>query len=175
MSYSIKSKMIRGVFGDKWLLRLERKAFGWHYWSLTTEDEQSLAIDDNGAHINHKYIKWLEFRRCSPYSANILFVLLELIDRIISCIRRICCPFVIPAAVVSIILALAVPEAKDTVLNIDMYIAIAYFGVLMGGTLAVSLLGFLTRKLFCIESRLSKKLIEAGYSGDVSDCRMSGE
>lgn len=175
MRFRINSKTIRGVFGDKWLLRLERKAFGWHYWNLYIEDEQTKVWDENGSHTNHQYIKWLEFRRHSPYSANILFVLLELIDRIISCIRRICCPFVTFAAVISIILVSVLPDAKDAVLNIDMYIAKAYFGVLVGGTLAVSLLGFLTRKLFCIDSRLSQELIEAGYSGDVSDCYMSGE
>lgn len=177
---TIKSQSVRGIFGDKWLLKIEKKAFGWHYWSLTTEDEQALEISNNGkVSISHKYIKWLEFRRHSPYSSNFLFNLLEFIDKIISAIRRILAPFIVPVLVITLIIAAIISSGADIEGNglyiFDAWLAGIYYGGLCGGTLVLSLLGHICKKAFQIEEKLSAELIADGYSGDVSNCRMQGE
>ncbi|MBD5131632.1 MAG: hypothetical protein HDT28_03450 [Clostridiales bacterium] len=172
--HRIESVNIRGVFGDKWLLRLQKKAFGWVYYGTETEDNPYIDANSSGkVELKHKYVDWLEFRRKSPFTGNFLFKLTEVLCNIISFFRRLFCSFIIPAIVICLILA-AVLE-MDQLYNVATYVAIAYFGGLFAPTLILSLLGVLWRKVFKIDKRLKASLLADGYSDDLTDCTMKGE
>lgn len=164
----IRTVNFRGIFGDRWLLKLEKKAFGWHYYGSDVAD--------------HSYIDWLEFRRQNPYSNNVLFVITEFLSKIWSFLRRlalvICTPTVILSLVVTLLdkvvfggsIGISDPAFKFFKLNI-----IGYLVGLVLPTLILSLAGFWLRKIFQIDEKASASLRNDGYDDDLSDCSIDGE
>lgn len=159
----IQSKSWRGIAGDKWLMKLEKKAFGWHFWATENEHEYGYEISADGrsGHTTHKIIQWLEFRRQSPYSHNFLFNLTEWLDKVFSFFRRLFISIGIPILVVALILGIICQvSCSDTSMGnmfflIAKYIAIAY-AVSIGGTLLFAGLGLLWRKVFKIDEKLKE-------------------
>lgn len=159
----IQSRSWRGITGDKWLLKLEKKAFGWHFWSTENEHEYGYQISSDGTsgHTTHKIIQWLEFRRQAPYSHNLLFNLTELLDKVFSFFRRLFISVGIPLLVIALILGVVCTYSCDAAelgnlgFNVAMWTAIAY-AISIGGTLLFCGLGVLWRKVFRIDEKLKE-------------------
>lgn len=174
----IQSKSFRGITGDKWLLKLEKKAFGWHYWSLQNEHEYGYQISSDGTsgHTTHKIIQWLEFRRQSPYSRNFLFNLTEFFGKIFSFFRRLLISIGLPILIISLIAGIALQAGCNEVdmaniaFKISESLAIAY-AASIGGTLIFCGFGLLWRKVFKIDEKL-----KAIYGEDLeSACTFADE
>ncbi|MDE6374099.1 MAG: hypothetical protein K2L72_06320 [Clostridia bacterium] len=157
----IQSKSFRGIAGDKWLLKLEKKAFGWHYWSLQNEHEYGYEISSDGTsgHTTHKIIQWLEFRRQAPYTRNFLFNLTEFFSKIFSFIRRLLIPIGSPILILSLILGIVMlagcneADMANICFTVAKVLAIAYASAI-GGTLIFCGFGLLWRKVFKIDEKL---------------------
>lgn len=174
---SIQSKAFRGVTGDMWLMKLEKKAFGWHFWSSATEDQVGFEINSDGTngHVTHKYIQWLEFRRQAPYSGNILFNLTETLSRIFSFFRRLLISLGMTVLIICLVIGLVFQfgfDSADTaapLFDVAKWLAIAY-AIAAGITFVFAALALLWRKMFKIDDKL-----KAIYGDDLSDCRFYGE
>lgn len=160
----VSYKKVKCVTGDKWLGILEKKAFGWYYWSMETVDDPSLKINDDGRlDPIHHYFKRVEFRRPSPYSNNLLFNLTELLDKIFSSIRRILISIGLPIFVIAIILGIVGTSAcndaslSDMSFSVAEAIAISYICCIVG-TLILSGLGIMWRRVFKIDEKLKAVL-----------------
>lgn len=179
--YRIDTVNIRGVMGDKWLLKLERSAFGWHYYGTETEDQVGYEVTVNSdatratGHETHKYVDWLEFRRLRPFSGNPLFVISELLSRLWSMLRRIVLGIGVPLALIlfAIILldkfACNAESFGEDGLKYIGYVLLGYLIVFVVPTLIFAGLGFLWRKVFRIDERLQEDLRLNGYDDDLSD------
>ena len=176
----IESKSFRGVLGDKWLLKLEKKACGWHFWSQTTEDQVGFEVAATSSgkvygKETHKYIQWLEFRRQSPYTSNFLFKLNETLNKIFSFFRRLLISIGVPVMILALIGGLVMQYGCDEVdmgsmfFSVAKWLAIAY-AISVGVTLLFVGLAYLWRNVFGID----KKLREI-YGDDLSDCHMADE
>lgn len=174
--YRIHTKNVRGVLFDKWLLKLEKKAFGWNYYGFETIDDLSLDVGEHNVSIKHNLVDWLEFRRITPYSSNVLFVIFEMLSNIWSAIRRIIVsiggPLLIAVLVFSLILLGACNETETANLGFEIckYSVIIYATCILLPSLLLMLLGFITRKLFRIEDKLRRSLRANGYSDELEDC-----
>lgn len=157
----IQSRSFRGITGDKWLLKLEKKAFGWHYWGSQTEDEVGFEVNEHGGRVTHKYIQWLEFRRPSPYTHNFLFGLTEILDKIFSFFRRILISIGVPILVIALIIGIVCSvgcneaEMASIGFTVAKALAIAY-ACCIGGTLVFCGFGLLWRKVFKIDEKLKQ-------------------
>jgi len=178
----IKSVKIRGVLGDKWILRLEKKAFGWHYWSEETEENPYLETTSSGGFKTGKnLVDWLEFRRKSPYSKNILFCLTEFLSNIWSVIRRLVTLIAIPAFIIILVLSLVMQfGCNDVNLATTGYQILKYLAIIYGaGILAPSFifmgLGVLWRAIFRIDDKCRAQLRADGYNDDLSACDFADE
>lgn len=173
----IESRSFRGITGDKWLMRLEKRAFGWHYWSLTNEHEYGYEVSSDGTkgHTTHKIIQWLEFRRPSPYTHNILFVLTELLDKIFSFFRRILISIGLPVFIIAIIVGAVFEsgssgDSSNIGFSVAIGVAIGY-AVCIFGTFILAGLGLLWRKVFGIDEKLKQI-----YGEDLEDaCRFNDD
>lgn len=181
MKNIIQSVKIRGLALDKWLLKLEKRAFGWHFWSSETEDQVGFEVNEHGGRVTHKYIQWLEFRRKANYSGNFLFNLTEVLSKIFSFLRRLLVSFIIHAIVVTLILGITMTygcnDARGgaTTFELAKWLAVAYAAGLLAPSLLFAGLGFLWRKLFKVDQKLQAKLRDAGYSDDLTDLQFVNE
>lgn len=144
---------------DGWLLKLEKKAFGWYYWSETTEDEKGLERDSEGNyHVTHKYTRWLQFRRPSPYTRNPLFKLAEFFGDIFSFCRRLFVSFGFFALIIVVIFAGIFHSTSSNdlegICNIIATILLGIYTICLIGSVACCLLGAVFRKLFRIDDKL---------------------
>lgn len=161
--HMVQSRSLRGITGDKWLMKLEKKAFGWYFWSTENEHGYGYEISSDGrsGHTTHKIIQWLEFRRPSPYTGNLLFNLTELFDKIFSFFRRILISVGFPILVISLILGIVLlsgcqeADMSNIAFTIAKVIAIGY-ACCIGGTLVFSGFGLLWRKVFKIDEKLKE-------------------
>ncbi len=158
----VRSKAVRGIAGDKWLLKLEQRAFGWHFWSTANEHEYGVEVNSDGsARTTHKIIQWLEFRRVSPYTHNFLFKMTEFFSKIFSFFRRIFFSFGFPLLIIAVIggvlgtYAFEMPDVGDIFFTVAKWLAIAY-AISVGGTFLFAGLGLLWRKAFKIDAKLKK-------------------
>lgn len=172
--YRIHTKQVRGVLFDKWLLKLEKKAFGWNYYGLETEDNPYL--DKQDLSVRHKYVDWLEFRRITPYSSNPLFVLLEFLSNLWGTIRKIVVSIGGPLLIILLVLSLIMMGACDDTqtaqlgLEVCKYFVIIYAAGILLPSVIFMLAGLLTRKLFRIDEKLKQSLRDNGYKDDLEDC-----
>ena len=177
--FKIQQRVNRGIFGDKWLVKLERKAFGWVFYGTEVDDDVSLETTVSGntatTREKHNYTTWLYFRRTAPYSSNILFNLLEMLNRVLSWFRRIAAYLVIPACLILGGLGLFMGGDGTELLNAVGYIAGAYVGGFVGGALLTAGLGFLVRKIFNVDENLRKELRMNGYDDDLEDLDFADE
>lgn len=173
--YRISTVSIRGILFDRWLLRLEKKAFGWVYYGTETEDEQSVEVTSTSAYIKHKYIDWLEFRRITPFSNNIFFNLTEGLSRLWSFIRRIVLGiggpiFIFILVACGIGYACGEQSLVSTGMEVVKMFAIIYAAAIFLPTLLFIGLGYLWRTVFKIDQKLSMSLEDNGYDGDITNC-----
>lgn len=180
--YLINKTKVRGVWGDVWLLRLERAAFGWNYYGTVTEDRvgYEVTVSSSGNRVSgnetHKYIDWVEFRRVSPFSYNPLFVLTELISRIWSVIRRIATVIALPLLILLTVITIVHSFASESQgfvedgLFVSFMLLLIYVCTIILPTLIIAGLGVLWRRLFRIDERLQENLRLNDYDDDLSDC-----
>lgn len=178
----IRSVKIRGVFGDKTILKLEKKAFGWHYWGNETEDDPSIDPTSSGGwRVNHHLVDWLEFRRQSPYSGNFLFCLTEILSNIWSFIRRLVTLIAIPALIFVLVLSLVMQYGCNDVntaatgFEVLKYLAIVYGAGILAPSFIFIGFGFLWRAVFRLDEKLRAQLRADGYDDDLSNCKFAGE
>ena len=173
----IQSKAWRGIAGDKWLLKLEKRAFGWHFWSSQNEHEYGYEIRSDGSgHTTHKIIQWLEFRRPAPYSHNFLFNLTEVFSKIFSFFRRIFISLGFTILILTLVAglictyALGAAELGEILLTIAMWLGIGY-AISIVGTFMFAGFGILWRKVFKIDEKLKEV-----YGDDLAEaCFFEGE
>lgn len=149
-----------GIRGSSWgapLLRLERAAFGWHYQGNVYHDDFD-GFDSN-LNVKHKIYKNYYFCRHKPYSANPLFVISEMLMKIVSFIRRIIMPILPIVIVVGVILAIFVGEA----LKMFAIVAGSIYGGVIGATLLFAFLGWLWRTAFRIDKKVAEDMEANGY------------
>lgn len=160
------------AIGDKWIQKIERKAFGWS--NLAETDVTTLTgykiTSDLYLLPEYDYDKILTFGRFTPYSHNFIFKLIELLERLVSGVRQICA-YLAPALVLVLIIGLIGLGADwgINVLTFDAWAAGIYFGGLIGGSLVLSLFGFLCRKIFKIDDKLAEALAAEGYFDNLPD------
>lgn len=177
----VQSISLRGVFLDNWLLKIERKAFGWNFEESRTE-EDGLDIDWERGKVRQKYCTVLEFRRKAPYSHNFFFCLTEFFSRILSFIRRFIALFIVPLIIIGLILGVVTmvacenaAETSQMLFTTTGAVAAAYVGALVIPSLILAGIGFMWRKIFKIDERLIESLRMHGYNIDLSDCTFAGE
>lgn len=179
----IRSRTVQGVFLDNWLLKLEKKAFGWNFVSSWTEKDTEHYYDSNGKPSTRtNYTEKFEFRRKSPYSHNFFFCLTEFFSNIFSFIRRIIAMIIVPLLVLGLILGLVTLIAcqgadglSQQTFIITGSIAVAYVGLMVIPSLLLAGLGFLWRKIFRIDEKLMNALAERGLDPDLTHCYMRGD
>ncbi len=182
----VRTVNIRGVFGDRWLLRLEKRAFGWHYYGSDVTDEVGYTVTETSSgfkgETTHSYIDWLEFRRQNPYSSNLLFVIAEFFSKIWSFMRRLALVIGTPLTVIALVVGLLDKFACDSSwgigepsLELFKMGMIFYFAGLVLPTFIFSLTGFLLRKIFRIDEKVRASLRYDGYDDDLNDCSIDGE
>ena len=179
-NYQYQFKKVRGILFDKWLVRLEKKAFGWVYCS-TTDDytgtdtvETHINLEDGTGYSNRTPIfeKNLNFVRIRPYTGNILFKFTEFLSNVISAIRRFAMALLGPIAIgmlVFFILTLTAcndPSSKDFLIEFAKVTAIVYLGGLFAPSGILAFLGFLFRLIFGIDKKLERELKDNGYYDD---------
>lgn len=178
--YSYQYKKVHGILFDKWLVKLEKRAFGWTYCS-TTEDytgtdqvETHIDLDSGTGYSTRTPIteKNLNFVRVRPYTNNFLFKLTEFLSNVVSCIRRFAMAILIPviiAMLVFFILTLTAcndPNAKDSLEELLKITAIVYLGGLFAPSGILAFLGFIFRLVFGIDKKLISDLEANGYTDD---------
>ena len=109
-NYSFKTKSVPLVFGDGWLVRIEKAAFGWVHigkhsevieWDENYENRDTSTHYDStreilveettierGVRRKSRRDVYHDFRRISPYSYNAIFHIFEFLSGIFSTIRR---------------------------------------------------------------------------------------
>ena len=178
--FAYEFKKVRGILFDKWLVRLEKAAFGWQYCS-TTEDytgvdnvEQHINLSSDGSVSGTEtrspiFEKNLNFRRVKPYTDNFIFKLLELLSNIVSALRRFAVAILGPIVIFFVaffILSMTAcndPSAKTSLIEWLQITAIVYGGGLFAPSFFLALLGFAFRKVFNIDEKLKQALEQNGY------------
>lgn len=184
--HRISTVELKGIFGDRWLLKLEKKAFGWQYYGTSTEDEVGYEISETSSGVRgqttHKYIDWLEFRRQSPYSNNPLFVIAEALSKVWSFLRRIILGIGGPLFLFFLVITLLDRFACNGSIGISQegfeiikYTLILYAACIVLPTAIFCGIGVLIRKIFKVDERLKESLRNDGYDDDLTDCTLAGE
>ena len=168
--YVIKTKRKSYFPLDKWMTLLEMRAFGWKPRTKkkkkgvageNSSEKPDLVTEEKG------FFTFLEFRRVSPYTDNAAFVVLELLMRFVSWIRRM---LVLPIWLASIICVVCgiVGFTGLTVWGIDAFIfaGIAIFVLSYAPSLLLSFFGWGFRKVFDVDEDLKKELKRNGYEPD---------
>lgn len=186
MKYYLKSKSVPVVFGDGWLVNIEKRAFGWkkegdhfeeyeydeHTTRNYTEYHDGIEWDITEHRTERKtgITTYQDFYRISPYSYNIIFAALELISGLFSFIRRIVMSLV--GTLWMVIVGLAVLAAvldpsmiPDGLTLIGGCLAI-YAVLVVLPSLLIALLAVIVRKLFNIDGKLEAHLRFHGYETD---------
>ena len=148
-----------------WLLRLEYSLFGWIYAGNEIDeidDGYSGTVSDSG-HVsirhNSHIVKYAYFCRPAAYPNNILFTLTAFFSRIFSAIR-VWMISLLPLAAAAV--GLSFLAGQDTGVEVLKWVGIAY-GIIVGGSIALALLGFLWRKVFRLDQKCDELMEEAGY------------
>ena len=191
-SYSYYRKSVPMVFGDGWLVRIEKKAFGWieigkhsETKDYTTEETEDVPVYDSdsgqvieGVTAKRKYtkhhskvVKYCDFGRVSPYSYNVVFHAFEFLSKIFSFIRRIVMTIVdrIILFVLGLFIIAGLLNGFGEVLDSDAVesvegLVLLYAGLVVAPSLLIAAVGFGLRSLFGIEKNLKISLEENGYN-----------
>ena len=161
-NHSVQYERIRYALGEKWLLILQKKAYGWHYWRDTNDEQKEIEWNsDLSGHTTTKITHRVEFRRVSNYSNNFFFVIAEFFSNIFGLIRELFIIIALPALIISIILAVINQTAcfnyqmSELCYKFAEGIAIGY-GVCIVITLINAGFGLLWRVVFKIDEKAKK-------------------
>ena len=186
IKFKFEFKQVPAVFLDGWLVKLEKKAFGWEYIGSHSErtewDEQ--VENTSGEWVGDVYVRTTErhterrskittykdFSRITPYSFNIIFHIFEFLSGIISFVRRFVMYLVDLALVLFAILgAIAVfgggEDIGTFVEGIGAFLLL-YVICIVVPSLLIALFAWLMRKLFKIDEHVEQQLIDNGYTPD---------
>ena len=153
----------RGLFLDKYILRFEKKCFGWSYEGSETVDEEEGNVDitsDSSGNVHvrerHKFVDILEFTRREHYTKNFLFNLTEALSKLISFIRRLAMSLV-PVAIVGLIIGFVLMGIGGDELSGVLFKVVGGFAIAVASLVAASFvfggLGVLWRKVFKIDAQ----------------------
>lgn len=190
-SYSYYRKSVPMVFGDGWLVCLEKKAFGWivlgkhsETVSYTTQETEDVPVYDassgqkiEGVTAKHEYtkkhtrvVKYGDFGRVSPYSYNVIFHAFEFLSGIFSFIRR-CVMWLFDHLLVFILglfllsgLLNGFDESFAMLEEIAVPVVILYLTCVVVPSLLIAAVGYGLRTLFNIEKNLADSLSQNGYN-----------
>lgn len=150
-----------GKWGGQ-LVKFEKKCFGWRFLGYERQNEIT-GVDERG-NVKIKIFKNLYFSRVSPYTSNILFNLTELLEKIVSFIRRILVNLFPFAFIACLFVTLLGGDGGADKIAPKMWMLLAgVYGGLIAATMLFSLLGVLWKKIFKIEENLETAMTEAGY------------
>ena len=152
---------------DEWLTKLEMRAFGWKYQGIDVEyfNEFDITIDweKETATASQRFNVYTTFKRVTPYSHNILFIILEFLMTVFSWIRRKLILFFAGIVIIGLIVGaidLIQRQGYSEILSYCFWIVFALYVP----SIVLSILGFLTRKIFFIDAKLRKRLEKNGYA-----------
>lgn len=163
----IAYKGIKITFGVAPILKFEKRSFGWHY-----EGRRVYTVDEGYEATYHEYsdsvtvehktsvIETVYFSRPRVYPKHPLFVITELLSRFVSLFRRwyiAALPLVIIISL--LVLWLADPESKKTVITVFVSLYVAFIGASIG----LAFLGRLWRRLFQLDDACDNILSSSGY------------
>lgn len=164
--YYIKTKQKSAYPFDAWLTKLEMRAFGWHYkgYDIDYEDTYDLNIDfdKKEATLSRRFKVYTTFKRVAPYSYNPIFVFLEAIMTIQSWIRRKLI-FLLFGITVLLLIFGGIETYTRRFMSESLIAGISIIAGVYGPSIITMILGFITRKIFFIESRLKRSLEKNGY------------
>ena len=161
---------VRSVLCDRWLLKIEKKCFGWKYIGAETVNEKEGELETvtglsgqiTGVREKKKYAVRMSFKRLADYSSNVLFNLTEFFSDAISFIRRLALMLVGPIVAVALVIALiglaveSLHELSSVIFIALKWIAIAY-AIVVGSSLLFAGLGVLWRNVFHIDEKSQTK------------------
>lgn len=193
-TYSYKTISVPMVFGDGWLVRIEKRAFGWvevgkhsETHEYTTQETEDVPVydADSGDKIegvtakreytkrHSKLVKYCDFGRVSPYSYNLIFHIFEFLSKIFSFIRRIVMSifdrilvFLIGLFIIAGLLNGFQEVLDSSVMETAQGILILYLACVVAPSLLIAAVGFGLRSLFGIEKNVKASLEENGYNPD---------
>lgn len=161
MNYKIKTKYVDCAVFDTWITKLEMSAFGWRHRGSETiySDTYDLTIDydNNTATMSRRFTTYTLFKRVTPYTFNVFYVILETLMRIFSWIRRKL--IYLFAGLTIILLVIGVLGSSECLIGAAVIVAFIY-----GPSLFFALLGFVFRKALAIERKLEDSLEKNGYA-----------
>lgn len=145
-----------------WLLVLEYRSFGWAYCGKESEvvdDGYETTVSNGYARTRHKthIVKYACFKRSQGYQKNFLFSLLEFLSAILSRIRVFALNIVAIPLIVCFLTASESPEIATAIA--------AVYGVLIGGTILVSILGSVVRNVCKLDEATDDFCHKYGYQG----------
>lgn len=154
---TIKIKGIRYVYGCQ-ILKFEKHCFGYHYEGNEVEDDVSYQVTDSG-HIkkNHNITKWAYFSRPKVWKKNFLFGLTELLSKFVSWVGRVIIGF-FPFAIIAGVICIIADASKAAIIIGAIYAGVIALRFALAG------LGFLWKKVFKLEEKTDKILLENGYA-----------
>lgn len=164
--FYIKTKRKSSNPFDEWLTKLEMRAFGWKYKGIDVKYFNEFDLDINWeketATLKQRFNVYTTFKRISPYTNNILFIFLEFIMSIQSWIRR----KLIFLFFGLVVIGLAIGTIESFLRGYMVEILPTCFWIVFAiyvPSIVTLILGFITRKIFFIDSKLKKRLEKNGY------------
>ncbi len=178
--YTIEKAHKRSLLIDSWLVKFEKKAFGWIYYGshtniYTKEIEKTVYKSNETITTNEEKTTeytWLHFKRISPYSSNPFFILIEAISNIVSFFRRIgaaIVTWVVPICLVlGIILSIFSTDPGFVELGLGFAFLYAFFFLVP--SLILAIIGKMLRtRRGGVDDKLKKELRDNGYDDDLED------
>lgn len=145
------------------------RAFGWadrdHVTDYLDEYDVTIDWDRSKASVSQRFKRYAVFKRISPYTSNILFKFLEVLMSIQSWIRRkLIILFWFIDAILFGIGALFLISGSG--MNEYIALGLGLFAFIYLPSVITAVLGFLTRLVFRLDSKLKDDLEENGYLRD---------
>ena len=185
MNYTLETRSVPVVFLDGWLVRLERRAFGWDFRGSHTEKSQyetterkhdTVDIDGTSHDVSYnqrviktKITQYYDFVRVSPYSFNFFFGLLGIISGVFSTIRRwvmylvdILLALLLGLSILTLILGSS--EIGSIITDVIFPLLLAYGIFIVLPSLLLAGLALLLRKVFDVDRKLQADLIMNGLN-----------
>ncbi|MCQ2800122.1 MAG: hypothetical protein MJ228_05160 [Bacilli bacterium] len=172
----LKTKAVRYAAGCQ-IIKLEKKAFGWHYIGHTVDEDVSYSADttygDGYAttkiHKHVKIIKYAYFNRPKVWQGGFVLGLVETISNIVSFFRRLALNLIIVPIIITVVMMMGGGDS-GAVLGL-MWGGI--YGGLIGLSLLLAALGFALKKAFKAEEKTDEILTQNGF--DVWSANEEGE
>ena len=140
------------------VLKIEKRAFGWHYdgWSRERQYVDSTIHDNGRITHNFRVLRYCYFSRPACYQRGFFMMIFELLSKIVSWFRRLAWSFSPVVFIVALIFGLF---GAWQVMGV---VAIIY-GVLVGASLLLAVLGYICRLVWKSDFKTDMMEEEAGY------------